>query len=247
MLRTSIYAVIDWAALPCLAVFALLLFVRKYHRDYPIFFAYVVATDVIGISRLVASKLPPKFYYDVYYISDIAVVVFAFLAIYELFIKRLFPAFYRVRFFRYLFPVAALVITLLGAATAAYSGKFSTLIITERVYEFARAAVLFFFVALMVLMGRSWSKQEFGIALGFGLDVSATFAALALLARYGYESDNTRRIPAAAYDLACFVWLYCFWPSRQTPAPTVEQIPSHPLHEAKKWEEVLKDFLTPRK
>lgn len=247
MFRTAIFAVIDWAALPSLAVLALLLFVRKYHRDYPIFFAYVVATDAVGIGRLLASRLPPRVYFYFYYISDIAVVVFAFLAIYELFLRRLFPAFSKVRFFRYLFPAAAMVITLLGAAIAAYSGKFSVLIRTERVYEFLRAAVLFFFLALMTFMGRRWSRQEFGIAFGLGLDVSATFATLALLARYGYESESVRRMPAAAYDLACLVWLYCFWPPRKAPIPPPEQVPVEHLQDAKKWEETLKDFLTPGK
>jgi hypothetical protein len=246
MFHNSIYAVIDWAALPSLAVLALLLFVRKYHRDYPLFFAYVVVADVIGISRLWASRLPLKFYFYVYYISDIAIVVFAFLAIYELFIQRLFPAFYKVRFFRYLFPAAALVITMVGAGIAAYSGNLSALMITERVYEFARAAVLFFFVTLMVVMGRSWNKQQFGVALGFGFDVAATFAALAFLMRYGYE-ESARRIPAAAYDLACFVWLYCFWPARQIPAPPANQLRADHLHEAKKWEEAVKDLLRPDK
>jgi len=45
---------------------------------------------------------------------------------------------------------------------------------TSRVFVFMQAAILVFFVALMIAMGRQWSKQEFAIAFGFGLDVSTS-------------------------------------------------------------------------
>jgi hypothetical protein len=93
-------------------------------------------------------------------------------------------------------------------------------------------------------MGRRWSKPEFGIALGFGLDVSAAFAMLAIVARNGNERGIVNRLPTLAYDIACLVWLYCFWT-----APKVQSVPSAPLstealHEAKKWEDSLKDFMS---
>jgi len=237
------FAVIDWIALPCLALLAGVLIYRKYHREFAFFFAYVVATDLIGITRLLASRNPGKAYYYVYWISDIGVAVFAFLATYELFIKRLFPAFYRVRFFRYLFPASALVITLLGAATAIYGGKLAALLITVRVYEFMRAAALFFFVALMVFMGREWKREEFGIAFGFSLDVYATFATLLLLSGNS-RNELVNRLPAGAYDIACVVWIYCFWSAPRAPlSPPLEQMSPEKLHEARKWEQSLKDFL----
>ena len=243
-----IVVVIDWIALPLLALLAGVLLYRKYHREFPLFFVYVIATDIIGVARLLASKGSMKFYHDVYWISDVVLAVFAFLAAYELFFKRLFPAFYKVRFFRYLFPCAALLITLSGALSALYGGKLAVLLMIVWVYMFLRAAMLLFFVLLMVLMGRRWSKQEFGIALGFGLDVSAAFALLAILSRYGNESQIVNRLPVFAYDLACLVWLYCFWSAPKTPANlSLELIPGEGLHQARKWEEILKGFLTPGK
>jgi hypothetical protein len=243
-----IEGVVDWMALPLLALLAGVLLYRRYQREFPLFFVYVIATDVIGITRLLASRGSMKLYHDVYWISDVVLAVFAFLVTYELFFRRLFPAFYKVRFFRYLFPCVALLITLSGALSALYGGRLAVLLMIVRVYEFLRATVLLFFVSLMVFMGRRWSKQEFGIALGFGLDVSAAFALLAILSRYGNESQIVNRLPAFAYDLACLVWLYCFWSAPKTPAPvSLELIPREGLHEARKWEEILKDFLTPGK
>jgi hypothetical protein len=47
-----------------------------------------------------------------------------------------------------------------------------------------------------------------------------------------------------AYDIACLIWLYCFWtsPKVQAPDPPAPLSPDA-LHEAKKWEETLKDFI----
>jgi hypothetical protein len=235
----------DWMALPLLALLAGIILYRKYQREFPLFLAYVIATITIGFARLLASQSTVKIYYYVYWISDIVVAVFAFLATYELFIKRLFPAFYKVNFFRYLFPIVAAALTLLGASTALYSGRLAVLLTTVRIYEFLRATVLVFFVVLMIFMGRRWTRQEFGIAFGFGLDVSAAFALLAIVARSGDQRGMVNRIPTFAYDIACLVWLYCFWPAPKTSLPP--ELPPDALNEAKKWEGSLKDFITPGK
>jgi hypothetical protein len=233
---------VDWMALPALALLVGVLVYRKFHNEFPFFFAYVLATDAIGLARLLAFRSAGSIYYYVYWISDILMAVFAFLATYELFIKRLFPVFYKVRFFRYLFPIVAAVITILGASTALYGGKLAALLITVRVYEFLRATILLFFVALMVVMGRRWSKEEFGIAFGFGLDVSAAFAMLAILARYSSVGGMVNRIPTIAYDLACLIWLYCFWTSPKAVAVPPASLSAEALEEAKKWEGSLKDY-----
>ena len=232
-------------ALPLLALLAGIILYRKHQREFPLFLVYVIATITIGFARLLAFRYTGQIYYYVYWISDIGIAVFAFLATYELFIKRLFPAFYKVNFFRYLFPIVAVALTLLGASTALYSGRLAVLLITVRIYEFLRATVLVFFLVLMIFMGRRWTKQEFGIAFGFGLDVSAAFAILAIIAKSGDQSGRFYRIPTFAYDIACLVWLYCFWPAPKT--SSLPQLPPDALNEAKKWEGSLKDFIAPGK
>jgi hypothetical protein len=235
---------VDWMALPTLALLLGVLFYRKYQKEFPFFVAYVLAADAVGLSRLVASHSARAFYYYVYWISDVVVAVFAFVATYELFIKRLFPAFYKVRLFRNLFPIVAAVITVFGALTALYGGKLAVLLITVRAYELLRLTILFFFVALMVVMGRRWSKPEFGIAFGFGLDVSATFAMLAIFARNGNVGGIVNRVPTLAYDFACLIWLYCFWTARKSASIPSAPLSTEALHEAKRWEESLKDFVS---
>lgn len=239
---------IDWFALPSLALLACILLYRKLYREFPLFFCYVVVTEMVGLARYAASKASPGVYSYVYWISNLVVVLFAFLASYELFVRRLFPRFYKVRFFRILFPLAAILVNVLVVIAAIYGNHKRLLLLSARTGEFLRAAVVFFFVALMTLMGRKWEMKEFGIAFGFGLDVAISLASVALWTQASKRSPLVKRIPVIAYDIACIIWLYCFLraPDSEPAVPTAPLAPGA-LHEAKKWEESLKDYISPGK
>ena len=243
-----VYFVIDWFALPSLALLACVLIYRKQQRQFPFFFLYVVAMEVVGLARLVASGAPTLIYRYAYWISDIVLVLFSLLAAYELFLRRLFSGFFKVRFFRYLFPSIAILVNIVVVLLAIYGNHKRLLLLTARAGEFLLAAVLVFFVSLMALMGRQWEKREFGIAAGLGIDVSTSLAALAIWSHSPSKNALLNRIPVIAYDIACIIWLYCFWnaPKSEPAVPTAPFSPGT-LHEAKKWEESLKDYISPGK
>jgi hypothetical protein len=52
-----------------------------------------------------------------------------------------------------------------------------------------------------------------------------------------------------SYNVACLIWLVTFWKPEKAyrPAAADDQVAEDTLHEARKWEEVLKSFLLPRK
>jgi len=234
---------IDWIGLPALALLAGLLLYRRWYREFPFFFCYVVGAELVGVARLLSARVLPGMYYRVYWISDTALAAFAFLATYELFFKRLFPGFYKTRLYRLLFP-AAIIATILVALTALIGGHSSLLTLTSRIYEFMRATILLFFVALMLVMGRQWAKQEFGIAFGFALDVSMSLALIGIWSRSANRSPLLDRLAVIAYDLACLIWLYCFWSAPKGSGTTSSTpLSAENLHEAKKWEETLKDYI----
>jgi len=238
------YFVIDWFALPSLALLACVLLYRNQQRQFPLFSLYVVAAELVGLTRLAASGAPSLVYRYVYWISDIVVVLFSLLAAYELFVKRLFPGFYKVRFFRSLFPAIAILVNIGMVLLAIFANHKRLLLLTARAGEFLSAAILVFFVSLMALMGRRWEKREFGIAAGFGLDVSTSLAALAIWSTPTRDALLSR-LPVIAYDIACIIWIYCFWnaPKSEPAVPTAPLSPAA-LHEAKKWEESLKDYMS---
>jgi len=239
---------IDWMGLPALLLLAVVLVYRKWYQRFPFFLVYVLGAESAGLIRLIFRRASAEIYWNVYWISDLGLVALAFLATYELFFKRLFPGFYKTRIYRYVFPAIAILMVVAVTLFAVVGGRSSVLATTSRVYEFLRAAVLFFFVALMLIMGRQWNRQEFGIAFGFGLDVSTSLALIGIWTHTANRNAMLSRLAVIAYDLACILWLYCFWPAQQRQMPaSLEPTAEDALNQAKKAEEVLKDFLTPGK
>jgi hypothetical protein len=238
--------VLDWVGLPSLALLAIILIYRRWYREFPFFFLYVLSAGLVGVARLFfLEEAPTRIYSRVYWVSDTALAAFAFLATYELFFKRLFSGFNKTRFYRFLFPAAAILVTSVVAGGSLIGGHLSALALTTRIFVFLQAATLVFFVALMILMGRRWSKQEFAIAFGFGLDVSTSSILLGILSHTASRNELLNRIAVIAYDIACLIWLYCFWfaPKAQATVPPVP-LSAEALQEARKWEDSLKDFMS---
>jgi hypothetical protein len=239
-----LWFVLNWLGLPALALLAIILIYRRWNRVFPYFLIYVISAEAIGLIRLAASRFLPGGYSKIYWISDTVLAAAAFLAAYELLFRRLFPAFYRVRFYRSLFPAAAILITVLMIVSALFGGHFSVLATAIHTYEFLLGAALFFFVLLMLVMGRHWGKQEFGIAFGFGLVASTS---LIMLSIWSHASRRTAFAgwSVVAYDLACLIWLYCFWTAPKDQEATASPaLSTEALQEARKWEGSLKDFMS---
>jgi hypothetical protein len=238
--------VLDWVGLPSLALLAIILIYRRWYREFPFFFFYVLCAGLVGVARLFfLEEAPTQIYSRVYWVSDTALAAFAFLATYELFFKRLFSGFNKTRFYRFLFPAAAILVTSVVAGGSLIGGHLSALALTTRIFVFLQAAILVFFVALMIMMGRRWSKQEFAIAFGFGLDVSTSSILLGILSHTAGRNELLNRIAVIAYDIACLIWLYSFWDAPKVQTPTLSPpLSTQALQEAKKWEGSLKDFMS---
>src|SRR5215467_11414293 len=105
-----LWGVIGWASLPIMAVTAGILVWRKLHREFPLFFCFLIATEVVGLLRFAAQFGSRRTYFYTYWISDLVVDLVILLSIYELFLLRLFPRFYKTRAYRYFFGITAAII-----------------------------------------------------------------------------------------------------------------------------------------
>jgi hypothetical protein len=240
------WEIVNWLSLPILTALAGIFLWRGLNREFPLFFGFIVVSDVSTVLRFVAQFSSPRAYFYSYWITDLVIMVFNFLAIYELFVTRLFPGFFKIRFYRYLFPLMAAAIIFLGWLTALESpDKNAAFFIEARVLDFAMAAMLAFFAGLMMLMGRVWTRYDFGIATGFGINAAVFLFASAMWVRTHYRPSSVDHLPLIAYDISCLIWLCCFWsaPKIQGPVPPQPLAPEA-LHEAKKWEQSLKDFMS---
>ncbi len=242
--------VLIWFPTVALLLVGALLYRRRVYRELPLFFIYVVSALSIGVLRYVAFRLGRDVYFYVYWTSELAAAVFVSLALYEIFLRRLFPAFHKVRFYRNLFPLAAIAIFLVAVITASESSDKRAAFVTASSHaDLARTAILVFFVALMALMGRQWRRYDFGIALGFGVQAAVALADTAISFQYHDKAPAfLTTIDVIVYDITCLIWLITFLRSEKTP-PSIpgDRLDTAALNEAKKWESTLKDFLTHRK
>ena|SRR5947209_4692029 len=245
--------IVNWLSLPVLGVLICVLLLRKVPRTYPAFFAYIVAEFLCNaiLFAVYYSGSRTDFtsvYRTTYWATSTVVTVLATLVTYELFLKRIFPAFQRIRFYRYLFSMAALIIIVLAGLETTGNINLKLLFKLLDGIEVARAATIFFFIALMLFMGRRWQKHEFGIALGMAID-ACTFLAGFIIPMFpqGWRL-LMHKLPTLGFDTACIVWLIYFaLPEKQATVPPAPPVVSELVQDAHDAEENLKDWLASRK
>jgi len=231
---------IGWFSLPVLAVLAGVLILRKIPQKFPYFFTYVIAGVLLGLVRLWVYYSKPRAYAYLYWTSEILGAVLVFLATYELLAKRLFPRFYNVRLYQYLFPVAAALITLFAVPAILEAHKLSILLRTIHVFNVLRVTMLLFLVGLMAFMGRQWTRYELGIAMGLVVEASALLAMSAVWVQKPFIRQLLTQLPPISYDISSAIWLFTFWkPEKPTVALTDPMSPEI-IGEAQKWEKTLK-------
>jgi hypothetical protein len=136
-----------------------------------------------------------------------------------------------------------LVLTIITALQA--PDKRAAFLMASRGFDFVRTSVLVFFVALMTVMGREWTRYDFGIALGFGLQAAVALLNAAVRTQVQYKPTFLGTLEVVAYDAACIIWLITFWKPEKSFIPTLsDQLPPEALHKARKWEDALKDFIS---
>jgi hypothetical protein len=219
---------------------------RRLFRELPFFFLYLISALSITGLRYAAMYAGPRTYFYTYWISDLAGSLVVLLAIYEVFLRRLFRGFQKIHFYRNLFPVAAgicLLLTVLSAAQA--NDRNAAFQMASRAFDFMRTAILVFFIGLMALMGREWTRYDLGIALGFGFQAAAALANAAVRARMHYRPTFMDTVQGVAYDVSCLVWLATFVRPEHPPLmyPS-EHFDPEMLRQARTWQATLRNWLT---
>jgi hypothetical protein len=242
-----LWRIVDWGSIPIMAIVIGILAWRKLHREFPFFFTYLLASEATTALRFFTVDRGETYFY-VYWISEIAICGFSLLVVFELFALRLFPKFYKIRFYRYLFIVIAAIIALGAWLTAMESGnKYTVLIIQSRVFYFVIVGMLTFFVSLMMVMGREWTQYEFAISVGFVITNAGAFFVSVLLARAQHQGI-VQEIAPITFDIACLLWLYCFWSKERVfNRRGTSTLQPEMVEEARRWQAVLKESILSKK
>jgi hypothetical protein len=248
MLQTLLMA-FHWLPVIALGLLAIAFLWRRLWRELPFFFLYLALSVLVLGVRYLAVRVGYRAYFYTYWTSDLVASAVVFLPVYEVFLRRLFAGFHKTRFYRYIFPLFAIAILILTLITALQAhDKGAAFQMASRAFDFMRTCVLVFFIGLMLFMGRSWSRYDLGITLGFAIQAAVALANSAIRTAIHYEPSIMDTVEIVAYNISCLIWLVTFWkPEKRTQFITPEQLDPEMLHQARSWETQLKDWLTPGK
>jgi hypothetical protein len=249
MFQTWLMVAVRWFPVTAVALLAVIFVWRRQWRELPFFFLYLASALLAVIAEYLSLRLSKRAFFYTFWISDLVASVVVFLAMYEVFLRRLFTGFHRNRLYRKSFRLVAIAILVLAVLTALQAhDEGAAFRMASRAFDFMRTAVLIFFIGLMLFMGRVWTRYDLGITLGFAIQAAVALANAAVRARMHYRPTVLDTVEIFAYNISCIIWLITFWrPESRVELPPGDQLDREMLHQARNWEAILKDWLTPGK
>jgi hypothetical protein len=235
-----------WCAQPILqSVVGVILWRRKLHKQFPVFFLFLVVQVA-----LFAAIFPlwfvgsHKMYFGMYWLGEAANAVLGFKVIHEIFLD-VFRPYHTLKDLGTLLFKWAGIVMLLVSVVVAFSNSLDqsplvhALTTLQRSVRIVQLGLILFLVLFSRFLGVSKKQISFGISLGFGL-----FAAVDLL-MYALNSGGFVRqgifnlINMSAYNLAIFVW----WGYSLSRMPVRATAANH--LQTQRWEQSLADLQHP--
>jgi len=236
-----------WTAHPVLELgLAGLMFWRKLHRAFPIFFGYVVFQVVnFAIVFPVYRYGSTQAYFYIYWISAAISLALGFKVIHEIFLDVFRPYHTLKDLGTVLFKWAALVMLMVALVVTAASqgGSESPLtqavIISQRCVRVIQCGLILFLLVFSKYLGVSWRQHSFGIALGFGSFASVELIVLALFSGGLIQPPRLSLINTASYGLTILTWIAYTGLRATAREATAIQFTSH------RWDRSLGDLRNP--
>jgi hypothetical protein len=206
-----------------------LLLRRNAVHDNPWFVSYTVFSIAATILRLIVFR-DAAIYFYLYWAGQAIYAILSLLVLYEVF-ESMFRHYFRLWWFKFLFPATALVAVSVAILRSASAHPTLDEKITHFVLAFEFGVRLVqggFFVVLWFLVwltGIRWRQYPLGISTGFG--AHATFLLLASLLRSEFGTKFNFLLiygSLAAYILALLIWLW-YYSSPQPPDPERDPVP----------------------
>jgi hypothetical protein len=201
-----------------LAVLSVLIFVRRLHKQFPIFFVYCLyETLVFFLLFYIRAVLPAQknLYRDVFIATLAGSTALRFGIIQEIF-NNIFRDYPRVEVIATSSTRWVTGLLLIGAVViAGYSSEnipdnlMAGIALLDRSVIVIQAGLLIFLFLFSRLFGLSWRSYTLGIALGFGIFASTELAywALRLIDLSEHAKDLLDLLPTGSYHVSVLVWL----------------------------------------
>ncbi len=236
-----------WIAHPLLQLsVAAVMFYRKLHKIFPVFFAYIVSQILIFAVLFPMFQLGYARYYVCMYWTCAAIsLAVGFKVIHEIFLDIFRPYHTLKDLGSVLFKWAALVMLLVAGVVAAASpaaeqgSVIQALVTVQRCLRVIQCGLILFLLVFSNYLGVTWRQHSFGIALGFGSFAGVELALLALYSSNHVSETTISLVNMLAYNGAIVIWLVYAWMKSPARDASASLLKSH------RWEQGLTDLQHP--
>jgi hypothetical protein len=236
-----------WIAHPVLQlIVAAVMYRRKLHRTFPVFFTYVVTQILIFsiVFPVYRSGNYARFFYT-YWICAAISLALGFKVIHEIFLDIFRPYHTLKDLGSVLFKWAGLVMLLVAVVVAAASPSgdqdplVQSVLTVQRCVRVIQCGLVLFLMVFSKYLGVSRRQHSFGIALGFGGFASIELLMVALHASGHVNPSAISWANMVGYNAAILVWMgYVLFKSPARDA-------SATLLMSQRWDQSLNDIQNP--
>jgi hypothetical protein len=242
-----------WCAQPILqSVVAVILWRRKLHKQFPVFFLFLLAQVAIfavifplwfvGNYNWLTGNY--RLYFGLFWLGEAVNAVLGFKVIHEIFLN-VFRPYHTLKDLGTLLFKWAGVVMLLVSVVVAFSNSFdqsplvhavTTLQRSVRIVQFG---LILFLLLFSRFLGVSRKQVSFGISLGFGLFAGVELMLMALNSGGFVKQGNLNLINMVTYNLAILVWFGYSLSRKSVRVTAVNHL------QTQRWEQGLADLQHP--
>lgn len=204
---------------PILGMIAFLMYRRKQHRLYRVFWLYLCYQAVRVALEAILFRVSATAYFYAYWIGALFSIVFSLLLLRDIFVSvlRNYPALTKFRAAGY--ELALGLIWIIGLwITFHRSGKYAyrhMIDLTGQAVSFTAVGMFLFVVVSSSILGIKWTEKICGIASALGVLGIVDLLVYAALSHGVHFSDNQAGgIETAAYNIAVAIFAFYFLPVR---------------------------------
>jgi hypothetical protein len=235
-----------WCAQPILqSVVAVILWRRKLHKQFPVFFLFLlaqVANFVIIFPAWRAGNY--RLYFGLFWLCEAVNAVLGFKVIHEIFLD-VFRPYHTLKDLGTLLFKWAGVVMLLVSVVVAFSNSFDqsplvhAVTTLQRSVRIVQLGLILFLLLFSRFLGVSRKQVSFGISVGLGLFAGVELLLYALNSGGFVKQGLLNLINMVAYNLAIFVWLGYSLSRKAVREAAVNHL------QTQRWEQGLADLQHP--
>ena len=204
--------------IPILAIIAIMMYRRKQHRLYPVFWAYVILHFTRVSIQLIAYRTSHTAYFYVYWTGCVFGIIFTLLLLRTIFVTVLDGYLPLTRLRRFGYDAVLLAVWVLALSLTFHDNSARTvrqlIYHAEQAANFTAVAMFVFVVGSSLLLGIRWTSAICGIALGLGLMGTADLLIYSALSRHFLSINVASWIETLAYISVVSIYAFYFVPKR---------------------------------